>query len=212
MQATAAMALLLVSGTMQPAMAQAGASPAAAVQQTGPVQQTSPTQPTTQPVTGADQSNLPSVPAPKLTEPMYLRDTGIDYTHLHSPFPNPIRLFTPTDVPLPRLGNTPRLDSLLRDGKIYLSLSDAVMLALENNFDIAIARINLDIADTDVLRARAGAALRGVSTGLVTNTLGGSGSTVTLAWHVGQGRSTVYPQASALPPACNLSAPESVRR
>jgi outer membrane protein TolC len=67
----------------------------------------------------------------------------------------------------------------VRDGKIYLSLSDAVVLALENNFDIAIARINLDIADTDVLRAKAGAGLRGVSTGLVSGTQGGSGSTVT---------------------------------
>jgi len=54
-----------------------------------------------------------------------------------------------------------------------------VMLALENNFDIAIARINLDIADTDLLRAKAGASLRGVSTGLVTNTLGGTTSTIT---------------------------------
>ena len=67
---------------------------------------------------------------------------------------------------------------LLRDGKIYLSLSDAVTLALENNYDIAIARINLDIADTDILRAKAGSFLRGVSTGLVTNTLGGSTSTI----------------------------------
>ena len=119
------------------------------------------------------------MPAPKLTEPLYLRDTGRDYTHLHPMFRNPLKPYTPTDVPLPQLGNTPRLDTLLRDGKIYLSLSDAVVLALENNFDIAIARMNLDIADTDLLRARAGASLRGVSTGLVANTLGGSGTTVT---------------------------------
>jgi outer membrane protein len=71
-------------------------------------------------------------------------------------FPNPLKPYTATNVPLPRLGIRPRLDSLLRDGKIYLSLSDAVLLALENNFDIAIARINLDIADTDILRAKAG--------------------------------------------------------
>ena len=38
--------------------------------------------------------------------------------------------------------------------------------------------INLDIADTDILRAKAGSFLRGVSTGLVTNTLGGSTSTI----------------------------------
>jgi outer membrane protein TolC len=180
MQATAAIALLLMSGTVQPAMAQAVGAPQAGAQQTDAQQtggqQTSPTQP----VTGADQTNLPQTPAPTLTQPLYLRDTAKDYTRLHGIFPNPLKMYTPTNVPMSRLGNTPRLESLVRDGKIYLSLSDAVMLALENNFDVAIARINLDIADTDILRAKAGAPnLRGVSTGLVTNTLGGSGTTVT---------------------------------
>jgi outer membrane protein TolC len=66
----------------------------------------------------------------------------------------------------------------LQDGKIYLSLADAVALSLENNYDIAIARINLDIADTDILRAKAGSTLRGVSTGLVQNTLGGTTLTI----------------------------------
>ena len=74
--------------------------------------------------------------------------------------------------------NSDRLRSLLQDGKIYLSLGDAVALALENNYDIAIARINLDIADTDILRAKAGSTLRGVSTGLVQNTLGGTTLTI----------------------------------
>lgn len=171
MQATAAIALLSMSISMQPVLAQTASSGGAA--------QTNPTQPTTQPVSGVDQNLLPATPAPKLTEPLYLRDTEKDYTHLHSFFPNPLNLYKPTDVPMSRLGNTPRLDTLVRDGKIYLSLSDAVMLALENNFDIAISRINLDIADTDILRAKAGSGLRGVSTGLVTDTLGGSGSTVT---------------------------------
>ena len=165
--------LLLMSGSTQPALAQAGVAP------TGTAQQSNPTAPVTQPPTGSDQNSLPPTPAPKLTEPLYLRDTGKDYTRQHPFFPNPLKLYTPTEVPMPRLGNTPRLDSLLRDGKIYLSLSDAVLLALENNFDVAIARINLDIADTDILRAKAGSSLRGVSTGLVTTTLGGSGSTVT---------------------------------
>ncbi|HEY4380677.1 MAG TPA: TolC family protein [Acidobacteriaceae bacterium] len=167
LQATAAIALLLMGVNTQPVLAQ------------GAAQQTNPTAPTTQPATGADQNNLPPTPTPKLTEPLYLRDTGTDYTRQHSTFPNPLKLYTPITLPAPRLGNTPRLDSLLRDGKIYLSLSDAVLLALENNFDIAIARINLDIADTDILRAKAGSGLRGVSTGLVAGTLGSSGSTVT---------------------------------
>ena len=156
----AAIALLLMSVSTQPVVAQ------------GPTAQVA------QPATGTNQTNLPQTPAPKLTEPLYLRDTTKDYTRQHPFYPNPLKLYTPTTLPLPRLGNTPRLNSLLRDGKIYLSLSDAVVLALENNFDIAIARINLDIADTDILRAKAGSGLRGVSTGLVAGTLGSSGTTV----------------------------------
>jgi outer membrane protein len=173
MQATAAIVLLLMSGNMQPAFAQVNVG-------TGDAQQhPSATTPAQQAPTGADQNNLPATPKPKPTEPLYLRDTNIDYTHLHGILPNPLRLYTPTNLPPARLGNTPRLDSLVKDGKIYLSLSDAVLLALENNFDIAIARINLDIADTDILRAKAGSSLRGVSTGLVTDTLGGSSTTIT---------------------------------
>jgi outer membrane protein TolC len=122
---------------------------------------------------------LPQAPAPKLTEPFAMRPTARDYTHGKRFLPNPFLDYTAQNYAQPRLTNTPRLDDLLRDGKIYLSLSDAVTLALENNYDIAIARINLDIADTDILRAKAGSTLRGVSTGLVANTLGGSTSTIT---------------------------------
>jgi outer membrane protein TolC len=122
---------------------------------------------------------LPQAPAPTLTQPLFLRPTLQDYSKGKPGFPNPRRWYTATDYPAPRLSNTPQLDDLLRDGKIYLSLSDAVTLALENNYDIAIARINLDIADTDLLRAKSGSSLRGVSTGLVTNTIGGTSSTVT---------------------------------
>jgi outer membrane protein TolC len=121
---------------------------------------------------------LPQAPTPKLTEPLFLRPTTKDYSKGKRGFPDPLRWYTATDYPAPRLGNTPRLDNLLRGGKIYLSLSDAVTLALENNYDIAIARINLDIADTDLLRAKAGSSLRGVSTGVVANTLGGTTTTI----------------------------------
>ena len=169
LQATAAIALLVMSGNVQ----MAGAQTATAAGQGSSTATTA-------------AGNLPAAPAAgnqapevKLTEPLYLRDTGKDYTRLKPMFPNVIAPYTRTGVELPRLGNTGRLDSLVRDGKIYLSLSDAVVLALENNFDIAIARINLDIADTDILRTKAGAGVRGVSTGLVSGTLGGSGTTVT---------------------------------
>ena len=112
------------------------------------------------------------------TRPLFLRSTSRNFAKERGYFPNPFWPYEPTHVASPRLGNTPRLENLLKDGKIYLSLDDAVMLALENNFDIAIARYNLDIADTDLLRARAGSGVLGVPTGLVTGTLGGQSTTI----------------------------------
>ncbi|MBS1815833.1 MAG: TolC family protein [Acidobacteria bacterium] len=125
------------------------------------------------------QPGLPQAPEPNHPGPLFLRSTGVDYTKPKSHIPNPIAPYTPMSYPAPRLTNTPRLNDLLRDGKLYLSLNDAITLALENNYDIAIARINLDIADTDLLRARAGSTLRGISTGIVSNTLGGQTATIT---------------------------------
>jgi len=188
LQAAAGVALMLLSMTTQNGFAQqAPASPAPQTQTPPQPQsqtQTSPTAPTApQPVVNdtTGQEGLPQAPQPKLTEPLYLRDTGKDYSIPKKPFQysNPLAPYTATNVPLPRLTNTERLNGLLRDGKIYLSLADAVTLALENNFDIAIARINLDIADTDILRTRSGQIFRGVSTGLVTGTLGGTTTTIT---------------------------------
>jgi len=84
--------------------------------------------------------------------------------------------YKPVEVTSPVLSNTADLQSLVRDGKIMLSMKDAIRLALENNLDIAIARYNLDIADTDILKTKAGSAYSGVNTGLITGTLGGSSS------------------------------------
>jgi outer membrane protein len=54
------------------------------------------------------------------------------------------------------LANSGRLDSLLRGGNLYLSLQDAIALALENNLDIAIQRYAPRLADADLLRSKAG--------------------------------------------------------
>jgi outer membrane protein len=67
-------------------------------------------------------------------------------------------------VPDPTLGNSSRLDSLLRAGNLYLSLQDAIALALENNLDIAIQRYGPQLAETAVMQAEAGGFARGVST------------------------------------------------
>ena len=144
-----------------------------------PASATLPVSNPTVPASQIGAQTLPQAPAPKPTEPLFLRDTAHDYTQPKGYFYHPLAPYTPSDYPAPRLGNSLRLAELLKDGKIYLSLADAVALSLENNYDIAITRVNLDIADTDLLRARAGSSLRGVSTGLVQNTLGGVTSTIT---------------------------------
>jgi len=112
----------------------------------------------------------PAAPAPQSSEkPLPV----LNYSKPVSHFPNPIGPYTARYLPAPNLSNTARIDQLMHEGKLYLSLSDAIALALENNLDIAIARYNLNIADTDILRARAGAATLGVNTGVVQNTPGG---------------------------------------
>lgn len=102
-------------------------------------------------------------------------------------FPNPLGAYTPRGIPDAIFGNTPRVTDLIRDGVLYLSLNDAIALALENNLDLAIARYNLQIADTDVLRAKAGSSIRGVNTGLVSGTQGGSSVSATGAAGGGAG-------------------------
>jgi outer membrane protein TolC len=86
---------------------------------------------------------------------------------------NPLRAYAADSVPEPALSNSPRLPQLVRDGKLYLSLKDAIDLALEDNLDLAIARYNLPIANTDILRTQAGGFFRGVNTGVVQGTPGG---------------------------------------
>jgi outer membrane protein TolC len=61
------------------------------------------------------------------------------------------------------LSNSPRIRQLLRSGNIYLSLSDAIALAIENNLDIQLERYTLPAADTELLRAKGGGLLRGLT-------------------------------------------------
>ncbi len=112
---------------------------------------------------------VPSAPAPAAPQTLHLED----YSRPRSAFPNVLGPYTARDLAQPTWGNSPRIDSLMHDGKIYLSIDDAVALALENNLDLDIARYNLDIAAADLLRAKSGASILGVNTGIVQNTPGG---------------------------------------
>lgn len=101
---------------------------------------------------------------------------GIPFDQLQRRSLNPFSAYRGKTVSDPDLSNSPRLGALVRDGKIYLSLRDAIDLALENNLDLVIARYNLPIAQMDVLRTAAGGAVRGVNTGVVSGTPGGGGN------------------------------------
>jgi outer membrane protein len=130
-----------------------------------------------------------AVPAPAQPQAVHLQD----YSKPRSAFPHFLQPYRAQEVAAPNLANAPRIDSLMRDGRIYLSIDDAVALALENNLDIDIARYNLNIADTDYLRAKSGASILGVNAGIVQNTpgggVGGLGGTV----GSGTGGTTVAP-------------------
>src|SRR6201987_3986657 len=114
----------------------------------------------------------PTAPTPQNT-PEAKPVPMLNYSQPAKHFPNPIAPYMPHQVAPPYLANTARIDSLMHDGKLYLSLNDSIALALEHNLDIAIARYNLNIADTDVLRAKAGAQILGVNVGIIQNTPGG---------------------------------------
>jgi outer membrane protein len=139
--------------------------------------------------------DVPAAPTPQAAPPpaqpqqVHLQD----YSKPRSAFPHFLQPYQSQEVAQPNLANAPRIDSLMRDGKVYLSIDDAVALALENNLDIDIARYNLNIADTDYLRAKSGASILGVNAGIVQNTpgggVGGLGGTV----GSGTGGTTVAP-------------------
>jgi hypothetical protein len=118
------------------------------------------------------QPNAPAAPiAPITSAPNVAYEPSIPITLPHSW--EPFHAYAPDYVPRPSLANSPGVTQLIRNGSLYLSLQDAIELALQNNLDIAIARYNLPIAEADIERTKAGAAFRGVNIGIVQNTPGG---------------------------------------
>jgi len=132
------------------------------------------------PVAGDSSASAqqPGAPVPNAPEPQKLpQPTRVDYSKPVRLLPNPFARYIPRDVPPPVFTNTPRVRELVQNGKIMLSLNDALGIALADNLDIAIARYTLPIADTDILRTKAGGSFLGVNSGVVANTPGGTGAT-----------------------------------
>ncbi len=70
--------------------------------------------------------------------------------------------FRPGMVSQPVMRDSARVFNLIRDGKLYLSLQDAIALSLENNLDLELERYGIAMGDTDATRAQGGGTLRGV--------------------------------------------------
>ena len=112
------------------------------------------------PVTTAFAQEPASPPAPHAVAqgavPISLGVTKHDYTHAPKPFPNLFAPYTSQYVDPGVLTNSPRLEQLIHDGKLSLSLQDAIALALENSMDIVVTRYNPWMADVSLLKTRAG--------------------------------------------------------
>jgi outer membrane protein TolC len=91
------------------------------------------------------------------------RPFHVELPHSRKPF----SAYMPSNVPPLDLANSPRLQNLVREGKLYITLQDAIALAIENNLDLASFRYNFPIAQTDYQRTKAGAPVQGVDTGIV---------------------------------------------
>lgn len=133
---------------------------------------------------GTQLTPLPQAPAPQHNAHPYADQ---DYSRGKRQWPNPFVVYTPRQVGPLNVTNSSRVDQLLKDGTMYLSINDAVAMALENNLDIGIQRYNLSIADTDILRTSSGAVALGVNAGLVQGTPGGTTGTTSAG---GTGTST----------------------
>jgi len=162
-----ALALGLLAGLAGAAIAQEATPPAsqssAASSQAGA--------PSTPQVKTPPLTPMPQAPAPQHHPPLYSEQ---NYARPQSGFPGIIAPYSSRRVSPPNLINSSRTDQVFHDGKIYLSINDAVALALENNLDITLQRYNLSIADTDLLLTSSGAPNRGVNASVVQGTLGGA--------------------------------------
>jgi outer membrane protein TolC len=96
----------------------------------------------------------------------------IEMPHSH----NPLAPYMPSTVPELNLQNSQRLYDLIQDGKLRITLRDAIALALENNLTLASFRYNFPIAQADLQRTKAGAAVNGVNTNVIQTTQSGFGA------------------------------------
>jgi outer membrane protein TolC len=144
------LALCVSLGPVAPAFAQAQ-------QQTQPPQQTQ-AQQAQQPPPANQAPPVQVQQPPTPSAPKKVDDKSpSEYSNGQPWFPHVLGPYTPMHIGMPNLTNSADLQQFMKDGKLYLSLQDAITLALENDLDIAVARYNPLISETGILSARSGA-------------------------------------------------------
>ncbi len=108
----------------------------------------------------------PPAPTQSQTPARTIQLSNENYTSGKRWFPNIMAPYKPTTVPEPILTNAPRIEQMIQDGKLRISLQDAIDLALQNNLDIAIQRYAPWFAEANILRTMGGGASRGTLTAL----------------------------------------------
>jgi outer membrane protein len=112
-------------------------------------------QPASMPATTQQPAQQASSSQPSLLVPVgnqFLKDSPW--------FPHSVRAYIPRSVPQPILENSVKLDQMIQQGKLSMSLEDAIQLAIQNNLDIGVQRYVTWIADTNLLRAKSGSPIR----------------------------------------------------
>ncbi|HUE44589.1 MAG TPA: TolC family protein [Candidatus Sulfotelmatobacter sp.] len=165
----ALLASLLTGGAGTPAFAQdPGQSPPPSQQEQHPELPTpqSPEQnrPNQDPNAPTQQPQPVYGPGPSTPPiPVSLGVSKYNYQNPPKPFPNLFAPYRGIEIPDFNTSNKPRVDQLIHDGKLEITLQDAVELALENNMDIAVARYQPWLADTDVLATKGGGTPQGTN-------------------------------------------------
>ncbi|HWG20796.1 MAG TPA: TolC family protein [Terracidiphilus sp.] len=166
----AVLAILLLQANLALAV-EPPQSPSAPAQTSAPQQTQSQTAPGGSQATpeppAPGTSSAPAAP-PTLAQQMQQAAAPQQPFHVELPHSRkPFSPYRPSDAPPVDLANSPRLQNLIREGKLYISLNDAIALAIENNLDLAYFRYNFPIAQTDYQRTKAGGLVQGVDTGIV---------------------------------------------
>jgi outer membrane protein len=112
------------------------------------------------------QVAVPPPAAPQPQAPAIPVSLGLgkhDFSNGPRAFPTLLAPYRPIPIEHPELTNSPRLDQMIHDGKLQISLQDAVALALENSLDIVVQRYVPWQADTDILKTKSGGFARGIN-------------------------------------------------